>query len=422
MKLFLIIIAILITIPIQGQKSTQVRELESQRKAIEKEIETTSQLLAETQESTQRSLARLELFSKQIEQRRTMIRLLSQEISVTDKDIQGQRNEIIQLEKELNYKREKYSEALRLIQKKRHTQDKLLFIFSAANFAQSIRRIKYLKEYAAWQKQQAKGIISKQKSIQSKRSELEQAKDEKQKLLLRLETEKQKIEEEELEQKNEIEALNRRQRELQSELARKQRRAEILNRQIEKQIAEEVARAAAEAKASKELAEQTGSQPPKENRREADNAGGYAMTKEERELSETFAAAKGTLASPLSKPYAIISDYGEQQHPNLRYVRIMNHGIDLQTSSNAEACAVFTGVVRAIFIVEPGFSIIVRHGKYLTVYSNLSEVYVHKDDAVKTGQRLGKVYADIDNGNASIMHFELWQESDKQNPRPWLGR
>jgi septal ring factor EnvC (AmiA/AmiB activator) len=425
MKHSLLILSLLAASLCCAQKSTQVRELENQRKTIEKEIETTTGLLAETKESTKKSLIRLNLLNKQIEQRKQMISLLAQEINVTDREISGRRTEISQLERDLYHKREKYSASLRLIQKHRHTQDKLLFIFSASSFAQSLRRIKYLREYAAWQKQQANDIMSRQKGLQTKWTELERSKDEKQKLLASREEEYKKIEEEVITQRNEIEALNKHQRELQNELARKQRRAENLNHQIERQIAEEVARAAAEAKASRDLAARSAANSAaasKDNRREADKAGGYAMTKDERLLSEHFAASKGALASPLNKSYTIVSDYGEQPHPNLKYIRIMNHGVDLQTTANADACSVFAGTVRAIFVVEPGFSIIVRHGNYLTVYSNLSKIYVQKDDEVKAGQTLGKVYTDNDNGNATIMHFELWKESDKQNPRPWLGR
>ena len=406
-----------------AQKSTQVRELENQRKVVEKEIETTSGLLEQTKASTQRSLARLDLLTKQIEQRKQMIALLSQEITATDKEIANTRNEIALLEKEMVQKREKYTNSLRLIQKHRHSQDRILFIFSASNFAQSVRRMRYLKEYAAWQKQQGADIANKQKTIQAKSAELEKAKEEKQKLLLAREGEYKKIAEEETVQKQDIATLNRKQRELQNDLARKQRRAELLSRQIKQQIADEVARAAAEAKASKELAERGGANAkPEADRREAESPGGYAMTRSERQLSESFAAIQGNLPSPVNQPYTIVSDYGEQQHPNLKYVRIVNHGVDLQTSANADACAVFEGTVRAIFIVDPGYSIIIRHGNYLTVYSNLSEVYVKKDEVVKARQPLGKVYTDDSNGNATILHFELWKENDRQNPRSWLKK
>ncbi|GHV50361.1 peptidase M23 [Bacteroidia bacterium] len=404
-----------------AQKSVQVRELENQRKVIEKEIATTSGLLEQAKASAQRSLARLNLLTKQIEQRKQMIALLSQEITATDKEIANTRNEIALLEKELVQKREKYTGSLRLIQKHRHSQDKLLFIFSASSFAQSVRRMRYLREYAAWQKQQGADIAGKQKVIQTKSDELEKSKAEKQNLLLARESEYGKIAEEEAVQKQDIAVLNRKQRELQDDLARKQRRAELLSEQIKQQIAGEVARAAAEAKASKELAERSGANAkPNENRREAESPGGYAMTRDERQLSEGFAAIQGNLPSPVNQPYTIVSDYGEQQHPNLKYVRIVNHGLDLQTSANADACAVFEGTVRAIFIVEPGYSIIVRHGNYLTVYSNLSEVYVKKDDVVKARQPLGRVYTDDSNGNATILHFELWKENNRQNPRSWL--
>ena len=405
MKYLLLIICTVTTMLCHAQQSTQVRELENQRKAIEKEIETTSELLVQTKESAQRSLARLNLLSAQIEQRKQMIAILNQEVSVTDRDIADIRRDIAVIEKEINSKRERYAASLRVIQKRRNSQDKLLFIFSASGFAQSMRRIHYLRQYAAWQKQQATDIISRQQEIHTKIAILEKARDEKQELLLARETEYKKIEEDETAQKQYVATLNKQQSELQRELSTKQRRAEILSRQIEQQISDEVARERATRNLDNRLS------PSKANE----------IIRED-QLTETFVSSRGSLGSPLNKPYVIVRDYGEQQHPSLPHVRTLNNGIDLQTSVDANACTVFDGVVRDIFVVEHGFSIIVRHGSYLTVYSNLKEVYVQTGDRIKARHSLGRVYTDDENDRATILHFELWKENEKQNPRPWIGK
>ncbi|MDR2533804.1 MAG: peptidoglycan DD-metalloendopeptidase family protein [Tannerellaceae bacterium] len=405
MKHLLLIIYITITTLCHAQQSAQVRELENQRKTIEKEIETTSELLEQTRESAQRSLARLNLLSAQIEQRKQMITILNREINVTDRDIADTRRDIAVIEKEINSKRERYAASLRLIQKRRNSQDKLLFIFSASSFAQSIRRIHYLRQYAAWQKQQAADIISRQQEIHTKIAVLEKARYEKQQLLFSRENEYKKIEDDETAQKEYVASLNKQQSQLQRELSVKQRRAETLARQIEQQISDEVARE----RATRNLDNRLSSEKTNEVLRDD-------------QLTETFAANRGSLGSPLNRPYAIVRDYGEQQHPSLPHVRMLNNGIDLQTSAEANACAVFDGVVRAIFIVEPGYSIIVRHGNYLTVYSNLKYVYVQMGDRIKARHPLGKVYTDDDNDRATILHFELWKENEKQNPRPWIGK
>jgi septal ring factor EnvC (AmiA/AmiB activator) len=411
-----------------GQKSAKIRELENQRKAALNEIELTTRLLSETKESTENSLNRLNLLSQQIQQRRKVIHLLNQELIVIDNEITSIRNEISSLERELNLKRGNYGASVQKLQRHHTSQDKLLFILSAENFSQSFRRMRYLREYADWQKKQATEITGRQKAIKAKWEVLEKTRAEKQSLLNVREDETRTLVEEEALQQKEIDELNRKQRQLQDDLRKKQRQAEALNQQIEKQIVEEVARAEAEARASRESEEKTresaGAKPKTDsNKRVADSKGGYAMTREEKLLSDNFAANRGRLPVPVTGHYTIVGVYGEQQHQDLKYVRVVNNGIDIQATANSEARAVFDGKVTSIF-VQRGFnnSVIIRHGNYLTVYSNLSEVYVKQGDTVKARQAIGKIFTDSENDNATILHFELWKEKDKQNPQPWLRR
>ena len=156
-----------------AQNSARVRELEKQRKAVLAEIEMTSQLLDETRQTARNSLNRLNLLSKQILSRKQVISLLNQEIGEIDKQIASSRRNISQLEKELGNKRQNYGKSVQSMYKRRSSQDKLLFILSADNFAQSLRRMRYLREYADWQKKQASEIIDKQKEIADKQKELE---------------------------------------------------------------------------------------------------------------------------------------------------------------------------------------------------------------------------------------------------------
>lgn len=153
----------------------------------------------------------------------------------------------------------------------------------------------------------------------------------------------------------------------------------------------------------------------------ADTKGGYAMTKAEKQLSDNFANNRGRLPYPVAGRHTIVATFGEQQHQELKYVRTSNSGIDIQTSPGADARAVFNGEVTRVFVV-PGYnnSVIVRHGNYLTVYSNLSQVYVKAGDRVSTRQAIGRIYSDPEDGNSTILHFQLWKEKTKLNPQPWL--
>lgn len=160
---------------------------------------------------------------------------------------------------------------------------------------------------------------------------------------------------------------------------------------------------------------------PIREERVADTKGGYAMTKAEKQLSDNFANNRGRLPYPVAGRHTIVATFGEQQHQELKYVRTSNSGIDIQTSPGADARAVFNGEVTRVFVV-PGYnnSVIVRHGNYLTVYSNLSQVYVKAGDRVSTRQAIGRIYSDPEDGNSTILHFQLWKEKTKLNPQPWL--
>ena len=139
-------------------------------------------------------------------------------------------------------------------------------------------------------------------------------------------------------------------------------------------------------------------------------------------MSGSFEKNKGKLPFPLSGSYKIVAHFGRQKHPELRYVQTENSGIDIVTTPGTKARAVFNGVVSRIF-VTPGYNstIIVRHGNYLTIYANLSEVYVRAGEKVSTGQNLGKIYSDSQDGNRTILTFQLWKERKKLNPELWLN-
>lgn len=418
-----------------AQKSSAVRKLEQQRKEALADIEQTNQLLQETSKSVKSSLNRLNLLSKQILSRKKVISLLNQGLDEIEKELMTIQGEIRRLRGQLCEKQENYGKSMRGLYKRHSAQDKLLFVLSAETFSQSLRRIRYLQEYADWQKRQAKEIIAKQQEIDLKKQEMEKTRAEKRALLGTRQEESKKLQSEEAVQKEEVQQLNKKQKDLKAELRKKQKQAEALNRQIEKLIAEEIARAEAEARAAREKAERaareqaakrkssggnTADKPMREERVAA-TKGGYAMTKEERQLSDNFGSNRGKLPYPVTGRYTVVATFGEQQHSELKYVRTSNSGIDIQTAPGADARAVFNGVVTRVFVV-PGYnnSVIVRHGNYLTVYSNLSQVYVKAGDAVSTRQALGKIYSDPEEGQATILHFQLWKEKTKLNPLPWL--
>lgn len=437
MKYCWLVLFICCSLVAAAQNSSKVKELERQRKKALEEIEMTNRLLVETKKTAENSLNRLNLLAEQIMARKKVVSLLNQEVEAINSQIRQLNREIGTLGKELKQKQANYGKSVKGLYKRRSSQDKLLFILSAENFSQSLRRMRYLREYADWQKRQAADIVEKQKEINAKEKALTKTLSEKQALLGARETETKNLQQEESVQQEEVQQLTRKQRDLQAILKKKKQQADALNRQIEKQIADEIARAEALARAERERVARDAKKRPAAKDKAAEPAdkpveaapeervaavkGGYAMTKAERKLSDDFAGNRGRLPFPVNGRYTIVSRFGEQQHQELKYVRMNNNGIDLQVQPGTEARAVFNGVVTRVFVV-PGYnnSVIVRHGNYLTVYANLSSVYVKAGDKVTTRQPIGRIYSDTEDGNTTILHFQLWKEKTKLNPLPWL--
>ena len=363
------------------------RDLQAQRREILENIEQTSQLLNETRSSARSSLNRLNLLEQQIKARKSVISLLNREISAIDKDIAALNKELSELEKDLKVKRDSYSRSVQSMYTRRLSQYKWLFVLSANNFAQIVRRMRYIREYADWQKHQALLIMQKQEEISRKQLEIEQSRSEKSLLLSDAEEENKKLAKEEAQQNTEIQQLNKKQRELQAEINQKRKQADALNRQIQQLVAKEA------------------------------SSGTKTASSADVKLSNDFAANRGRLPFPVSGRYTIVRPYGEYQLQ--KNVRMKNNGIDIQTSSGAEALAIFNGVVKQIFVLQGQYNIIVRHGSYLTVYANLSAVYVSSGEKVSTSQKLGKIHTD-EKDNSTILHFELYKEVERLNPELWL--
>jgi septal ring factor EnvC (AmiA/AmiB activator) len=403
-----------IQVPAAGLYSTQ--ELERQRKAVLEDIELTSRLLNETSASAKNSLNRLNLLSQQLLSRKKMLALLGQEIAAIDTKIKTMSNDINVLDKDLAKTKDNYAKSMQNQQQEHRTaQYKMLLILSAENLSQSYRRMRYLREYSGWQKEEAGRIVKKQEDIAHRKAELEASRKEKQELLAQREQENKKLEEEEKLQQKEVRDIGRKQKDLQKQLQEKQKQANALNRQIENLITEDIKDSGKNAPPS------TSVPAPDKPSASKPAAAGYVMTESEVHLSKDFAGNKGKLPFPLSGNYAIVSNFGQHQHQELSYVKTNNSGIDIQTTAGAEARAIFKGVVTRVFVM-PGYNqnVIIRHGDYLTVYSNLSQVYVKAGDVVATRQSIGKIFTDTEKGNETILHFQIWKERTKLNPATWI--
>ena len=429
MKRFLCALAgyLCLLLPLMAQSNKLIKELESKRGALQKQIAESESLLQTTTKNVGSQLKGLAALTGQIEERKRYILAINSDMDAIDRELVSLERQLNQLQKELKDKKTKYAASVNYLYRNHTIQDKLLFIFSAQTLEQTYRRLRYVREYASYQRMQGEEIQKKQKQINDKRAELTEARKAKENLLKERENEKTTLERQEKEQKALVDSLRKKQRSLQSEINKKRKEANQLNARIDRLIAEEIekARKRAEEEARREAAarkkaEKTES--PSATKPKAEPLEAYTMNKADRELSGSFASNRGKLPVPVTGPYIITSHYGEYTVPGLRGVKLDNKGIDIQAKPGAQARAVFNGKVAAVFQLNGLFNILVRHGAYISVYCNLSTASVKADDMVKTGQTLGTIFSDGADGGRTVLHFQLRKEKEKLNPEPWLNR
>ena len=440
-RIFLLLIACCFLSTLLAQSTRKIRELEAKRKELHQQIAESETLLQSTKKDVKSQLDNLALLTGQIEERRKYINTIESDVHILTSEIASLQKQLNKLQRDLKDK--KYEISVQYMYRNKSVQEKLMFIFSAENLSQTYRRMRYVQEYANFQRLQGMEIERKQKQIAAKKREVEQTKNAKQNLLKQGEAEKIKLEIQEKERQTLLANLQKKQKGIQNEIRKKKRSAEQLNAQIDRLIeieiekarkrAEEEARrkaaaeAAAKAAAAKKAENKTTggvtrskSTEKNEDTRKAAPVEKFSLNNEDRQLSGSFERNRGILPVPITGPYVIVSHYGQYAVDGLRNVKLDNKGIDIKGKPGAQARAVFDGEVSAIFQYNGLNNILVRHGNYISVYCNLSSVSVSKGSKVNTRTVLGTIHTDS-SGN-TVLHFQLRKETAKLNPELWLGR
>ncbi|MGP1622276.1 murein hydrolase activator EnvC family protein [Bacteroides heparinolyticus] len=424
-----------LAIPLLAQSNKLIKELENRRGALQKQIAESETLLVNTRKDVGSQLSGLATLTGQIEERKRYILAINNDVEAIERELGVLGRQLVRLQNDLKDKKQKYESSVQYLYKNRSIEEKLMFIFSARTLAQTYRRMRYVREYATYQRLQGEEVLKKQEQVNRKQAELRQVKAAKEGLLKEREAEKARLEVQEKEKKTLVANLRKKQRGLQDEIGKKRREADRLNARIDRLIAEEIekARKRAEEEARREAAA----------RKKADEKGGkseksaasstsskpkatpletYSMSKADRELSGNFANNRGKLPMPLTGAYIIVSHYGQYAVEGLRNVKLDNKGIDIQGRPGAQARAIFDGKVAAVFRLNGLFNILIRHGNYISVYCNLSSASVKQGDNVTTKQTLGEIFSDGADGGRTVLHFQLRKEKEKLNPEPWLNR
>ncbi|WP_174646656.1 murein hydrolase activator EnvC [Bacteroides sp. Marseille-P8574] len=430
MKLLLFFFLLLLPVsPLFAQSNKLIKELESKRGALQKQIVESETLLITTKKDVGSQLKGLAALTGQIEERRRYILTINNDVESIERELSSLGRQLTRLQRDLKDKKKKYESSVQYLYKNRSIEEKLMFIFSAKSLTQTYRRMRYVREYATYQRLQGEEVLKKQEQLNRKKAELQQVKAAKEGLLKEREEEKVKLEAQEKEQKLLVANLKKKQRGLQNELNKKRREANQLNARIDRLIAEEIEKArkraaeearreaAARKKAGEKTATASTSAKPK-----AQPLDTYSMSKADRELSGNFANNRGKLPMPITGAYIITSHYGQYSVEGLRNVKLDNKGIDIQGKPGAQARAIFNGKVAAVFKLNGLFNILVRHGNYISVYCNLSSASVKQGDDVTTKQTLGQIFSDGADNGRTVLHFQLRKEKEKLNPEPWLNR
>jgi septal ring factor EnvC (AmiA/AmiB activator) len=430
-----------------AQSNKRIKELEQRRSTLQKQIAETEELLKTTNKNVGSQLNGLNALTGQIEERRRYIDNINTDLLEVDSELVILDQQLDTLKLSLAEKKRRYESSLKYLYKNHSIQEKLMFIFSAETLSQTYNRLRYVREYATYQRLQGNEIIRKQAEVTQKQEELQSVRDEKIRLLAERASEKRKLEAQEQQAQQVIKDLRTKQKGLQDEINKKRREANQLNNQIDKLIAieienarkraEEEARREAEAKrkaeeaakakaAENKVADASTTKPatttPAAKPATTAKTEVYTMSKADRELSTDFASNRGKLPMPITTSYIIVSHYGQYNVAGLRNVTLDNKGIDIQGKPGAQARAVFSGKVAAVFQLNGLFNVLVRHGSYISVYCNLSKSDVKQGDDVTTRQVLGTIYSDASDNNRTVLHFQLRREKDKLNPEVWLNK
>jgi len=408
MRSFLILSAfVCLTLLVNGQS---LEELRSKKEKTNEQIKYTTRLLEEAKKNQKKTLNKFNILNKQIELRTSLITGINSEVGVLVEFIDQNAWLVSSLNADLEDLKKEYAKMIVFAQKNRTNYSKVLFILSSNSFNQAYKRIMYLRQYTEYRKRQAELIQWIRDLIQVKVSRLQLQRAEKETLLQSKKREADQLTQEKKQQGQYLTTLQQKQKEFEKKLREQQHIEAQLSNEIQKIIEEEVRKSRERAK---EKAKSTG-KPSVETK--------YEMTPEEKLVSGQFEQNKRRIPWPVER--GVITDhFGIHEHPVLKNIQVKNNGVDISTAHGAIARSVFGGEVSRVFMVTGNnYAVIIRHGKYLTVYSNLVNVLVKSGDKVSVKQTIGTIGTDSDDESKTVLKFQIWKENEKQNPEDWISR
>ena len=432
-----------------SKQQPTVKGLQNERKRLQQQRAANQRKQEELKRGVKRGMENLMIIDQEIMEKRKVVDTIRNDISRLNTHITLLDRQLGVLAQELEERRQRYMKSLRYMHRNRSVQNQLMFVFSADNFNQMYRRMRFSREYAAYQRAQGEAVKSKQQQVRQKKQELSDSRQQMTSLLARGENEKKLLEGKQTEQKKQVDNLKKQQKTVEALISDQQRREAELNVRIDKLIAEEIARekarqeaearkrAAAEAarkraeeEALRKATAKNGTSKGNTGKDVANNTSGrdastavrsrseesYLMPSEDRRLSGSFEQNRGRLPMPITGAYRLVRGFGTYSPEGLSHVRLQSNGWHLKGQAGAKAQCIFEGEVSGVYYQGGSYIVTVRHGKYISAYINLAQVSVRKGQHISTRQAIGTLGSDL------TMQFQLRNWSTLLNPASWIGR
>ena len=369
-----------------------VKDLKKKQQKLQEEIEQTNKMLKQTKKDESATLNKLQLIGQNIKNQKKLIRTLDNEIVALNNEMQQLGLTRDSLQSVLEIYKNDYARMVRQSHFAQLQQSPLLFLLSSESWQQLARRIRYLREFAHYREEQVRRIEHTQAEIDTQNDLLKANKNDKMTALSTRKREQETLQRDEKKQKNMLNQLKSKEKDLSKKLQQQQKKVAELNKKIDDII-----------------------------RKQTDKDSKTTLTKEQQLIAGGFEANKGRLPWPIEKGM-ISGHYGKQQHPVYSQVTIDNKGIYLQTVAGAKARAVYKGEVTSCFMVANTYAVIIQHGNYRTVYSNLSKLNVKQGDNVETKQAIGTIFTDPEQDQKTELYFQIYKDKNILNPELWIVR
>lgn len=391
-------------------QSKEQLELEARKERLQEEISRFSSLLSQKKREKTTVLEDVEDLDRKIRMRKELIKVTNDQTNLLSRQINNNINKISKLREDLKELKKDYAEMIKKSYRSKSQQSRIMFLLSSEDFLQAYKRIQYMKQYTNFRKDQANEIQSKTTELQQLNQGLVVQREEKESLIAENRKEQQALERELNTQKSLISSIKAKESEYAAQIRERQRESDAIDRQIDELIRAAIAKANANNK-----------ETTVEKREAASKSSNFALTAEAKLIDADFKSNKGKLPWPVEKG-VVKMRYGKQPHPIVRSVTIQSNGVRISTENGARARAIYRGKVIAVQAIKGGNkAVLIQHGNYISVYNNLSKVFVSEGDNVSTKQELGEVFTSPST-NETVLKFMIYDNTKTDNPANWIYR